>query len=96
SMFNDLTTNNQDKSSSNTKISTAFTKLMQDLSNKADGNTVMMDVHMNIHPVIISAYNLPGATTNAAVPEFQLPALLAVVSIAGVVAVTRFRSQLGF
>jgi len=97
SMFNDLTTNNQDKSGSNTKISTAFTKLIQDLNNKADGNTVMMDVHVNIHPVIISAYNIPGATSaNAAVPEFPLPALLAVVSIAGVVVVTRFRSQLGF
>jgi len=97
SMFNDIATNNQDKSDSNTKISVAFTKLIQDLNNKADGNTVMMDVHVNIHPVIISAYNIPGVTSaNTTVPEFQLPALLAIVSIAGVITVTRFRSQLGF
>ena len=99
SMFSDLTAKNADKSDANTKISTAFTKLLQDLNGKADVNTIMTDVHVNIHPVLVSAYNVQEADesdTNYTVPEFPLPAILIVVSIAGVVAVTRFRSRLGF
>jgi len=102
SMFSDLAAKNPGQSVANTKISTAFTKLVQDLNNKADVNTIMMDVHVNIHPVIIRAYNIQGVdatTTNAgvpAVPEFPLPSLLVVVSIAGVVVATRFRTRLGF
>lgn len=102
SMFSDLTAKNADKSAANTKISTAFTKLLQDLNGKADANTVMTDVHMNIHPALISAYNIQEASqsdtgySTPAVPEFPLPAILIVVSIAGVVVATRFRPRLGF
>jgi ribosomal protein S6E (S10) len=101
-MFNDLAAKNTDKSDANSKISAAFTKLLQDLNAKADVNTIMMDVHTNIHPPLIDAYkisltekagiNNPGS----AVPEFPIPAFLAIVSIAGVVAATRFKSRLGF
>jgi hypothetical protein len=100
SMFDDLAANNAAKSDANTKISSAFTKLVQDLNNKADANTVMMDVHVKIHPAMIIAYNIQEAnTTNtgvSSVPEFPLSTLLVVVSIAGVVVATRFRSLLGF
>ena len=102
SMFSDITAKNADKSAANTKISTAFTKLLQDLNGKADANTVMTDVHMNIHPSLISAYNIQEASesdtgySTPAVPEFPLPAILIVVSIAGVVVATRFRPRLGF
>jgi len=103
SMFSDLATKNPDKSDANTKISTAFTKLLQDINGKADANTIMTDVHVNLHPILISAYNVQGAdgagtgyTVPPAVPEFPLPALLIVISIAGVVVATRFRPRLGF
>ena len=101
-MFSDLAAKNTDKSDANTKISAAFTKLIQDLNNKADVNTIMMDVHVNLHPVLITAYNVQEAAESStgyqtpAVPEFPLPALLIVVSIAGVVVATRFRPRLGF
>ena len=85
-MFNDLATKNTDKSSYNDKVSIAFTKLLQDINNKADGNTVMTDVHVQIHPNLISAYNIQT------VPEFPMPALLVIVSIIGVIVITRFRS----
>ncbi len=101
SMFSDLTAKNPGQSDANAKISAAFTKLVQDLNNKSDVNTIMNDVHVNIHPVIISAYSIQGldvttTSTIPAVPEFPLPALLAVISIAGVVVATRFRPRLGF
>jgi len=85
-MFNDLVAKNPDKSTYNDKVSAAFTKLIQDINNKADGNTVMMDVHIQIHPNLISAYNIQ------AVPEFPMPALPVIISIVGVIAITRFRS----
>jgi hypothetical protein len=85
-MFNDLVAKNPDKSTYNDKVSAAFTKLIQDINNKADGNTVMTDVHIQIHPNLISAYNIQ------AVPEFPMPALLVIISIVGVIAITRFRS----
>lgn len=102
-MFNDLAAKNTDKSDSNTKISAAFTKLVQDLDNKADVNTIMNDVHINLHPVLISAYNVQEAAEKdtgyiiiPAVPEFPLPAMLIVISIAGTIVATRFKSQMGF
>ncbi len=100
SMFDDLAANNTDKSDSNTKISSAFTQLVQDLNNKADANTVMMDIHVKLHPFLISAYKIQevaDANTGVlAVPEFPLPELLIVVSIAGLVVATRFRPVFGF
>ncbi len=85
-MFTNLVAKNPGKSIYNDKVSTAFTKLLQDINNKADGNTVMMDVHIQIHPNLISAYNIQ------VVPEFPMPALLVIISIVGVIAITRFRS----
>jgi hypothetical protein len=100
-LFNDIAAKNSDKSDANTKISTVFTKLVQDLNGKADVNTIMMDVHIDLHPVLIDTYNLPissHVTNNpgSAVPEFPLPVLLIVVSIAGVIAATRLKSRIGF
>ena len=100
-MFDNVAAKNPDKSDTNSKISAAFTKLLQDLNGKADANTIMMDVHTNLHPVLTDAYQLPITSTginNAvpAVPEFPLPVLLILVSITGVVVATRFKSNLGF
>ena len=92
-MFADVATKNPDKSDANGKISTAFTKLLQDLNNKADAQTIMNDVHVGIHPVFIDGY---GLNLVSPVPEFQLPAVLIIISIAGVVLATRFKSNLGF
>ena len=92
-MFNDVAAQNPDKSDANGKISTAFTKLVQDINNKADAQTIMNDVHVNIHPSLIVAY---GLKTESAVPEFPLPEVLIIISIAGVVVATRFKSNLGF
>jgi len=91
-MFSDVASKYPDKSSDNAKISSALAKLVQDLTNKADANTIMIDAHVDIHPTIISAYNIQEAK----VPEFPMPALLAIISIAGVVAATRLKPILGF
>jgi hypothetical protein len=93
-MFSDVALKNP-SISDNSKISNGFAKLVQDLNGKADVNTIMNDVHVGIHPTLIADYNIQ-TTPEPAVPEFQLPAILIVVSIAGVVAATRFKSQLGF
>ena len=100
-MFNNVAAKNPDKSDANNKVSAAFTKLLQDLNGKADANTIMIDVHTNLHPILTDAYQLPVTSTGvnnagSAVPEFQLPALLIMVSITGVVLATRFKSNLGF
>lgn len=101
-MFNDVAKANPDKSDANAKISAGFTKLLQDLNGKSDANTIMMDVHVGIHPSLIDAYSISLAektgihNPESAVPEFPLPALLIVVSIAGVIAATRFKSRIGF
>ena len=100
-MFNNVAAKNPDKSDANAKVSAAFTKLLQDLNGKSDANTIMMDVHTNIHPPLIDAYSLPvishgDQNPGSAVPEFPLPALLIMVSIAGVIAATRLKSRIGF
>ena len=100
-MFNNVAAKNSDKSDANSKISAAFTKLLQDINGKADANTIMIDVHTNLHPILTDAYQLPVTSTGvnnvgSAVPEFPLPALLILMSIAGVVIATRFKSNLGF
>src|SRR5438309_10510947 len=76
-MFNDLAAKNIDKSTSNDKISATFTKLLQDLNNKADANTIIVDTHMNLSRPIISIYNIQ------VVPEFPVPALLVIISTVG-------------
>jgi hypothetical protein len=104
SMFNDVSAKNADKSDANSKVSAALTKLLQDLKGKADANTIMMDVHTNLHPPLIDAYKISLAAkaginnpnAGSAVPEFPITALLAIVSIAGVIAATSFKSRLGF
>ncbi|HET7336394.1 MAG TPA: hypothetical protein VFJ23_00705 [Candidatus Nitrosotalea sp.] len=93
-MFSDVASKNPNISS-NSKISDGFTKLIQDLNGKADANTIMNDVHVGIHPPLIAAYNLQ-TVPEPAVPEFPLPIVLIIISIAGVVAATRFKSHLGF
>lgn len=101
-MFNNVAAANSDKSDANTKVSAAFTKLLQDLNGKADVNTIMMDVHTNLHPSLIDAYKISLESESgihnpqSAVPEFPLPALLIIVSIAGVIAATRLKSRIGF
>ncbi|CUR52091.1 conserved exported protein of unknown function [Nitrosotalea devaniterrae] len=96
-MFSDMVSKNPNVSG-NSKISDGFTKLVQDLNSKSDVNTIMNDVHVGIHPTLIMAYNIQDATAHgeSAVPEFPLPALLSIISIAGVVVATRFKSHLGF
>src|SRR2546427_12787734 len=85
-MFNDLAAKNPDKSTFNAKISTGLAKMIQDLNNKADANTIMTDAHVDLHRAIVSGYNIQE------VPEFPMPALLVIISIVGVIAISRFRS----
>lgn len=97
-MFADVASQNPSKSTDNDKISSGLTKLVQDLNNKANVNTIMNDVHVGIHPTLISAYNIQEASAHgnqSAVPEFPLPAILIVISITGVVAVARLKPILG-
>lgn len=99
-LFADISSKNPDKSIPNDKISTGLTKLVQDLNSKADVNTIMNDVHVGIHPTLIDAYNIQESTAHgtesSAVPEFPLPAILIIISIAGVVVATRLKPILGF
>lgn len=96
-MFSDIASKNP-SNAYNSKISNGFTKVISDLNSKADGDTIMMDVHEGIHPNLISGYNIPLASStttgnqNTAVPEFPLPVLLILISITGVIAITRMKS----
>ena len=65
------------------KVGSALTELKQKIDAQASGDDVMMVVHMNIHPNLISAFNI------AAVPEFPMPMLLIVMSLVGVIVVSR-------
>ena len=96
-MFSDVASKNPNMSG-NSKISDGFAKLVQDLNNKADVNTIMMDVHVGIHPTLIEAYSIQGEDAHGtpSVPEFPMPALLSIIAIAGAVITTRFKSQIGF
>ena len=85
-MFNDLM-KKYPNVTENSKISDAFTELNQQLDNKAAGNDVMITVHTKIHPNLITGYNIQ------VVPEFPMPALLVIISIIGMIAITRFRSM---
>ncbi|TLX85036.1 MAG: hypothetical protein E6K98_01260, partial [Thaumarchaeota archaeon] len=72
-MFMDLAAKNPDKSTYNNKIDTLFTNLLRDLNNKADANTIMMDVHVKIHPGLISGYDIEP------IPESPMPVLLVII-----------------
>ncbi|MGI0046705.1 MAG: hypothetical protein ACREBB_05905 [Nitrosotalea sp.] len=65
------------------KVGTALTELKQKISAQGSGNDVMMVVHIQIHPNLISAFNI------AAVPEFPMPILLVMISFVGVIVVSR-------
>ncbi|MDE1765173.1 MAG: hypothetical protein KGI27_02745 [Thaumarchaeota archaeon] len=65
------------------KVGTALDALEQKIDDKSSGNDVMTVVHMQIHPNLISAFNIE------AVPEFPMPVLLAIMSFIGVIAVPR-------
>lgn len=94
-MFSTVATQNP-SISDNAKISEGLSKLVQDLNNKSDVNTIMVDVHQGIHPSLIAAYHIQEVAIQSTVPEFPLPALLSIISIAGVVVATRFKSHIGF
>ncbi len=61
------------------KAATALNELKQKIDAKATGNDVMMVVHEQIHPNLISAFNIQ------AVPEFPIPTLLVMISFVGII-----------
>jgi hypothetical protein len=65
------------------KVATALNTLKQKIDSQGSGMDVMMVVHMQIHPNLISAFNI------AAVPEFPMPILLVVISFVGIIAMSR-------
>jgi hypothetical protein len=65
------------------KTSNALMDLKQAINSKESGNDIMTIVHMQIHPNLISAFNVQ------AVPEFPLPILLIVISFIGIVVMSR-------
>lgn len=65
------------------KVGTALNDLKQKIDTQGSGNDVMMVVHMQIHPNLISAFNI------AAVPEFPVPILLVMISFVGVIVMSR-------
>ncbi len=89
-MFEDLQTKYPDIAQ-NSKIASGFTKLVKDLDNKADANTIMVDAHVGIHPDLEAGYKIE----NAAVPEFPLPLLLIVIAFSGLIFATRMKTKIG-
>ncbi len=95
-MFSNIAAKNP-SNAYNAKISNGFTKLISDLNAKADGNTIMTDVHEDIHPNLISGYDIPltpsvtSGYQNTVVPEFPLPVLLTLISVTGMIAITRLK-----
>ncbi len=89
-MFNDLQTKYPNVAQ-NSKIASEFAKLIQDLNNKANGNTIIVDVHMNIHPSLVDGYQL----LPEAVPEFPLPLLLIVIAFSGIIFATKMKTKIG-
>lgn len=65
------------------KAGTALTELKQKIDAQGSGNDVMTVVHMQIHPNLISAFNIE------AVPEFPMPVLLVMISFVGVIVMSR-------
>ena len=69
------------------KAGLAVSDLKQEIDSKASGMDVMTTVHMKIHPNLISALGIE------AVPEFPVPLMLVLVSIAAAVVVPRVFSR---
>ena len=69
------------------KIGPALSELKQKIDSRSSGNDVMTVVHMQIHPNLISAFNI------AAVPEFPMPMLLVMTSFIGAIVVSRMLIQ---
>ncbi len=65
------------------KVGTALPELKQKIDAQGSGNDVMMVVHMQIHPNLISAFNI------TAVPEFPMPILLVMISFVGIIVMSR-------
>lgn len=91
-MFGQLITHNSDKSSYNDKITNSITKYISDLNAIADRNTVITDIQMNIYPNFVAGYGI----SQEPVPEFPFPALMAIASIALIVALSRLRFKKWF
>ncbi len=70
------------------KAGSALDVLIQAINSKDSGDGVMIAVHGNFHPNLITAFNLQT------IPEFPMPVLLAVISIMVVIAMTRLGPKL--
>lgn len=68
------------------KAGNAVNDLKQKIDSRASGMDVMTVAHLQIHPALISAFNIQ------AVPEFPVPLVLAVASFVAVVLVSRITS----
>ncbi len=86
-MWNDLKAKTPSNASSTaiSNLDKGFIQLEQYVDNKASNDQVMGVIHGVIHSNLQIAYGLQVA------PEFPAPLLLTVVSVAGVIAVARFR-----
>lgn len=65
------------------KVGTALGELDQKIGSQASGMDVMTVVHLQIHPNLISAFNIE------AVPEFPIPTILVAASFTGLIVLTR-------
>ncbi len=66
------------------KAGTGLGELKQKIDSQGSGNDVMIIVHLQIHPNLISAFNIE------AVPEFPMPVMLVLVSFVGIVIASKF------
>ncbi len=81
--------NTQSMAPSNTmsylnKAVSGLGELKQKIDSQGSGNDVMTIVHLQIHPNLISGFNIE------AVPEFPVPILLVLVSFVGIVIMSKF------
>ncbi|MEM3094619.1 MAG: hypothetical protein QXX64_03165 [Nitrososphaera sp.] len=67
------------------KVESSLVELRYSVNHKASPMDVMMIVHTKIHPNMLIAYNLQ------VIPEFPLPMLIVVSSLAGIVMAMRLR-----
>jgi hypothetical protein len=73
------------------KIDSALADLNNEIANKADPNSIMRTVHLQMHPAMLTGFGLKIASP---VPEFPIPVLLVIISIVGVIMIARLRPQL--